>query len=70
MSGPCPCSRRVRLVARLDLSRSGPVARLMLSANVRRVGMFRDTGNAVREIVEDPNDPWVGSLGLAVFDAR
>jgi hypothetical protein len=68
MPGPCP--RRSRLVARLDLSRSGPVAPFMLRANVPRVGMLRDTGNAVHEVVKDPNDPWVGSLGCVVFDGR
>jgi hypothetical protein len=42
----------------------------MLRANVCRIVMLRDTGNAVREVVEDPNDPWVGSLGFLVFDGR
>jgi len=60
----------MRLVPSLDRSRSGPVARFMLRANVRRVGVLWDTGNAMREVVEDPNDPWVGSLGFVVFDGR
>jgi hypothetical protein len=60
----------MRLVARLDLSRSRPVPRFMLRADVSRIGMLRDTGNAVREVVQDPNGPWVGSLGFVVFDGR
>ena len=60
----------MRLVPRLDSSRLRRVARLMLRANVCRIVMLRDTGNAVREVVEDPNDPWVGSLGFLVFDGR
>lgn len=53
------CSRRLRLVARF-----------VLRADVSRIGMLRDTGNAVREVMQDPNDPWVGSLGFVVFDGR
>jgi hypothetical protein len=60
----------MRLVTRLDLSCSRRVARFVLRPNVRWVGVLRDTGNAVREVVEDPNDPWVGSLGFVVFDGR
>lgn len=60
----------MRLMARLYLRRPGAVARFMLGANVRRVAMLRDTGNAMHEVVEGPNDPWVGSLRLVVFDGR
>jgi hypothetical protein len=67
---PGPCAPRMRLVARLDLSCSRPVARFVLRADVSRIGMVRDTGNAVREVVQDPNDPGVGSLGFGVFDGR
>jgi hypothetical protein len=58
----------MRVVARLDRSRLRPVARFMLRSNVSRIVVLRDTGNAVCEVVEDPNNPWVGSLGFVVFD--
>jgi hypothetical protein len=48
---PGPRSRRVCLVARFDLSRSCPLARFTLGANVSRIGVPRDTGDSVREIV-------------------
>jgi hypothetical protein len=58
----CP---RMGRVPGLDLGGTGRVARIVLSADGSGVGVLRDTGNAVGEVVQEPDDQGVRAFGLA-----
>lgn len=61
-AGPrCP---RMGRVPGLDLGGTGRVARIVLSADGSGVGVLRDTGNAVGEVVQEPHDQGVRAFGL------
>jgi hypothetical protein len=49
----------------LDLGGTGRVARIVLGVDGGGVGVLRDTGNAVGEVVQEPHDQGVRSFGLA-----
>lgn len=62
-AGPgCPGMGRV---PGLDLGGTGRVARIVLGADRSGVGVLRDTGNAVGEVVQEPHDQGVRAFGLA-----
>lgn len=58
----CP---RMGRVPGLDLGGTGRVARIVLGADGSGVGVLRDTGNTVGEVVQEPHDQGVRAFGLA-----
>jgi hypothetical protein len=67
---PGPCARCTRPVPCPDLGGAGLVARIMLGPDRGRVGVFRDAGYAVGEVVKNPYDERVRPFGSRGLDNR
>jgi hypothetical protein len=59
-----PRRRLALLVPRFHRGRTGLVARIVLSTDMSRVGVFWHTGEAMGEVVQEPHDERVWALRL------